>query len=63
MLAQMLGVSLPTIKRWFSGQGLALGDLLRLLDALGLSLKELASMTGEESGRFFFTRMRRRRFL
>ncbi len=40
-MAKELGVSLPTLKRWLTGDGLSTKDLLRLLEAVGSSLVEL----------------------
>lgn len=42
-LAKKVKVSLPTVKRWFSGQGIDLENLFKLLDILSVSLEEIAS--------------------
>ena len=40
-LADMLNVSLPTVKRWWAGRGLSLNVLHRLCALMGLTLSEL----------------------
>jgi transcriptional regulator with XRE-family HTH domain len=45
-IAKIMKVSLTTVKRWFSGQGLDLERLEALLKLLGLSLKELSDSVG-----------------
>lgn len=52
-LALELGVSLPTMKRWFSGKGLGLEEFLRLTQAIGLSFEDLAALTPEQEKKSF----------
>src|SRR4051794_14143707 len=55
-LASELGVSLSTIKRWLSGQGLDLAALERLLAALDLEWADLATLLPAQAApRFQYT--------
>jgi transcriptional regulator with XRE-family HTH domain len=47
-IAKRMGVSLPTVKRWFVGQGLDLSRLEVLLKLLGLSLGELSDLVSSK---------------
>ena len=40
-LAKGLGVSLPTVKRWYSGKGITIPNLKALCDYLGCSMSEV----------------------
>jgi transcriptional regulator with XRE-family HTH domain len=42
-IARELGVSLPTVKRWFAGKGVTLDHLERLLGVVGLPLSEASA--------------------
>ena len=63
-LAKDMGVSLPTIKRWFSGKGVTLENLFSLLDLIGVSFQDLIEFIPPELKGFqyssqqeeFFTR-------
>jgi len=54
-LAQELGVSLATTKRWLQGKGIALDDLSRLLTLMGSSLREFAASIEAPSQQFAYT--------
>jgi len=43
-LATKLGVSLPTLKRWFAGTGVALENVFQLLNALDITLNDIVSV-------------------
>lgn len=54
--AEALGVSLPTAKRWLKGEGIALADWLRSLEAAGISWAELLERAGGiSSDQFSYT--------
>lgn len=63
-LAEKLGVSLPTIKRWLNGASLTIGDLQRLAALLDISLSEIFSSLEElpEPG-FAYTEAQERFFI
>jgi transcriptional regulator with XRE-family HTH domain len=42
-LAKLLGISIPTAKRWLKGEGLDLISLQRLLSAIGMTWQEFAA--------------------
>lgn len=55
-LAKTLKVSLPTLKRWFTGKGVTLDNLFLLLDTLGLTMQDLARMSpGKDEEAHTFT--------
>jgi len=51
-----LGVSLPTVKRWYSGKGITISNLKAICDYLGCSLSEVfAHIEGSEINSFIYT--------
>lgn len=52
-LARTLKVSEPTIKRWLRGEGLSMPQWLKLLDAVGLRLSEVAAMIEDTNSEQF----------
>lgn len=49
--AKRCGVSLPTLKRWLSGEGVSLENLFLLSDAVGISFDELSDVMRAEFGK------------
>ncbi len=52
-LARKLGVSLPTIKRWYGGGTITLESLKKLVNEVGLSLTEVFSSLEESASETF----------
>ena len=52
-LANSIGVSLPTIKRWYGGGTITLDSLKELVDAVGLTLTEVFSSLEESPSKTF----------
>jgi transcriptional regulator with XRE-family HTH domain len=52
-LADALGISTATLKRWFAGHGIALSDLFRLMEILEVDLSTLAALVPAELNRGF----------
>lgn len=52
-LAKQLGISLPTIKRWFAGRGVTFESVLMLLETLDMNLSDVEEMASLESTRTF----------
>ncbi|MCB0404857.1 MAG: helix-turn-helix transcriptional regulator [Bdellovibrionales bacterium] len=52
-LANKLGVSVPTLKRWFAGAGVGLEALFRLLQALDTSLSEVVGALPQVKAKTF----------
>jgi transcriptional regulator with XRE-family HTH domain len=50
-----LKVSLPTLKRWLTGQGIGLNDFEKILDYLNLTLAELVALVPSEAVFFEYT--------
>lgn len=52
-LASKLGVSLPTVKRWYGGGTITLESLQKLVNEVGLTLTEVFSSLEESSSKTF----------
>lgn len=52
-LATKLGISLPTVKRWFSGHGVGLENLFQLLKILDISLDDIVSVLPQVKAKTF----------
>ena len=52
-LAQKLGVSLPTIKRWFKGEGIGISEVNHLCELIGVQLSEVISQVEAPRQKFF----------
>ena len=47
--AAQLDISVPTLKRWFRGEGVSVGQLCELMEALDVSWRELAELIPDTS--------------
>jgi transcriptional regulator with XRE-family HTH domain len=54
-LSKQLGVSIATVKRWYSGKGFTLVAIRLIADSLGLSLTEIFSQVEKGKKKFSYT--------
>ena len=52
-VARLLGVSVPTVKRWFAGRGVTLQALLNMMQVLDMSFDDIDVLVALESARSF----------
>lgn len=61
--AMTLNVSEPTMKRWLKGQGLLLGDWMKLLEALGLTPADAISKLQSSRDQFEYSEQQEEAFV
>lgn len=62
-ISDYLGVSLPTVKRWFSGHGVSLDVFNQLLALTGTSFEDLAALVATASAETFQYTIKQEEFL
>jgi transcriptional regulator with XRE-family HTH domain len=63
-VASVLGVSIPTLKRWLAGKGVSLDSLLRIMSLLNLSWEDMsAALTTQSDHTFTYTRKQELHFV
>jgi transcriptional regulator with XRE-family HTH domain len=53
-LSAKLGISLPTLKRWFSGKGISLNQVMELMGVIGVDFQDLSELVSSQSKKTFF---------